>query len=281
MKKIRLLLGMASLTGALSLASAFDLDNIDVNKAFSGTQKLVKGAFKMSDKDETALGHETASYLCARYGLVKNAALTRYVNLVGRTVANRSERTNIPYRFGILNTDEVNAYAAPGGYIFITKGLLQFVADEAELAGALAHEVGHVAKRHIAREIQKGNLLQGGVELASARKDAPEALKAANDFTVGLLFKGFSRTDEEESDRLGIGYASAAGYDAAGLERVLERMASGKKGENTFLAFDKSHPPAKDRLKVVQQELKRLSADAEKPRNVERFQKQTAALAQP
>ncbi len=243
-----------SLLLAVSAAAAFDLKSLDMDKAVSGAAKVAKGAFKMSDKDEAALGRETGSYLCARYGLLKDPALTRYVDLVGQSVARRSDRPDIAYHFGVLDTDEINAYAAPGGYIFITKGMLALLKDEAELAGALAHEVAHVAKRHVAKAIQKANLLEGGIELASAQKDNPAALRAANDFTVGLLFKGFDRKDEAESDRAAVAYAKAAGYDPAGLVRVLERMAQANPGENRFKALGKSHPPAKDRLAVARKE---------------------------
>ncbi|MGQ0645218.1 MAG: M48 family metalloprotease [Elusimicrobiota bacterium] len=279
-------LGTAFACAALvfSTAGAFklkDMTDLDAGKVLSGSKKVAEGAAGISDKDEEALGRDVAAYLCARYGVYRNAAAHRYVNLVGQAVARRSERPGIVYRFGILNTDEVNAYAAPGGYIFITKGLLRFVEDEAELAGALGHEVAHVAKRHVAKAVRKGKFLEGGIELARARKDNPAALKAASDFTIQLLFRGFDRKDEVEADREGPLYAWRAGYDPAGLERVLERMAAGKKGENAFAALDKSHPPARNRLRVVQGEISSQGWGADRPAQAERFRREMSSLPPP
>lgn len=261
-----------------AFASGLDLKKLDMDKVRSGAEKVAKGVTKMSDADEAALGKEVAAYLSARYGLLRNEGLTRYVGLVGKAVARRGDRPYLAYHFGVLDTEEVNAYAAPGGYVFVTKGLLRFVKDESELAGVLAHEIAHVALRHVAREIQKGNLLEGGLELATARKNSPEAFKAVNDFTIQLLFKGFSRQDEAESDRAALDYAARTGYDPAGLGRVLSRMAEGKKDENRFKALNKSHPPAQDRLRTVQEKIAGQSWKAGLVVNDARFTAETVLL---
>jgi len=254
-------------------AAAVNLKNIDVNKAISGAKKTAKGVAGLSDKDEAALGRDVAGYLCARYGLVRDEKVARYVSLVGQSVARRGGR-DIPYYFGVLDTDEVNAYAAPGGYVFITRGLLKLLSDEAELAGALAHEVAHVAQRHAAKEIKKANLLDGGLDLASAGDARVGNLRAASDFTVGLLFKGFSRKDETAADQAAIRFAADAGYSAQGFARVLDKISAGKKDDNAFKAIGKSHPPAAQRLKSIQPLLAQALGGQE---NAARFAKAMAS----
>jgi beta-barrel assembly-enhancing protease len=224
------------------------------------------------------VGKDVAAYLCARYGLLRDEAATRYLTLVGRAVARKCDRPELAWHFGLLDTEEVNAYAAPGGYVFVTRGLMRLVKDESELAGVLAHEVAHIAKRHAVKEIQKGNLLQGGIELAAARKDSPEAFKAVSDFTIQLLFKGYARQDEVEADRAAPEYAASSGYDPAGLGRVLARLSEGKKDENRFKALNKSHPPAKDRLKTVADKLSGQSWKAGLVANDARFFAETLSL---
>lgn len=262
---------------ACSASWALDLKKLDMDKVMSGAGKVAKGVMKMSDADEVTVGKEVAAYLCARYGLLRDEAAARYVGLVGRALARKSERPGLVYHFGILDTEEVNAYAAPGGYIFVTKGLFRLLRDEAELAGVLAHEITHVTKRHAVKEIQKGSLLQGGVELASAGKDDP-SLKAVNDFTIQLLFKGYARQDEAESDRAALDLAARTGYDPTGLGRVLTRLTEGKKDENRFKALNKSHPPAQDRLQTVTAKLAGQSWKAGLTSNEARFTAETGFL---
>src|ERR1039457_2033269 len=119
--------------------SAFDLNDLDVGKVVSGGAKLAKAAGGLSDQDEISVGREVSANLAARYGLVEDLSEARYVNLVGQAVVSRCDRKKIPYHFGILRASEINALAAPGGYIFVTQGLLATLKDESELAGILAH----------------------------------------------------------------------------------------------------------------------------------------------
>ena len=147
---------------------AFDFNDLDLNKVVSGSAKLAQAAIGVSDDDEAKIGREVAANLAARYGLVDDPVKVLYVNLVGRAVVKHCDRSNIPYRFGILRTAEINALAAPGGYIFITEGLLNQLKDESELAGVLAHEITHVVERHVVKAIRQSNLIGAGQDLASA-----------------------------------------------------------------------------------------------------------------
>ena len=136
-------------------AQAFDL-NIDFNKL----RDVVKSFKPMSEQEETELGKGIAANLLGAAPLVPDAALQTYVNRIGKWLAMHSERPGLPWHFGVLDTDSVNAFAAPGGYVFITRGLLLQMRDESELAGVLAHEISHVIERHALETMRKGTLAE-------------------------------------------------------------------------------------------------------------------------
>ena len=190
--------------------------------------------------------------MIARYGGVYNQPdLTRYVNLVGRAVALTCDRADIDYRFAVLNHDSINAFAAPAGYIFVTRGLLKTVRNEAELATVLGHEIGHVTQKHILDVIQRSKQIAGVAEagLAYANKN-PDAFKNVIDGAVRkLLDEGLDQDKELESDRLGVIFASRVGYDPTAYATFLDRLRT-IKGDDR--AFFKTHPNFSDRLSVVQ-----------------------------
>jgi len=129
--------------------------NVDLDRALKAGGQLVKAAKPMNFKQEHLLGRQVAARIAGNFGVWNDKSWTLYVNLVGRALAPYSERPDIKYRFAILDTDDVNAYAAPAGYIFITRGLLKKLDSEAQLAGVLGHEIAHVARKHIVKEVQK------------------------------------------------------------------------------------------------------------------------------
>ena len=165
--------------------------------------------------------------MIARYGGVYDQPdLTRYVNLVGRAVALTCDRADIEYRFAILNHDSINAFAAPAGYIFVTRGLLKTIRNEAELATVLGHEIGHVTQKHILDVIQRSKQIAGVAEtgLAYANKN-PDAFKNVIDGAVKkLLDEGLDQSKELESDRLGVIFASRVGYDPTAYATFLDRL---------------------------------------------------------
>ncbi len=262
---------------SLSSSFAFDLSDLDLNKVASGGSKLIKAAAGLSDEDEAKIGRDVAAHLAARYGLVQDPKKIRYVNLVGLAVVRHSSRADIPYTFGILKSSEVNALAAPGGYIFITEGLLDFVKDEAELAGVLAHEVSHVTQKHIVKAIRQANLLGAGEDLATAANKDAAAFGKLSDFSINLLSKGLSRDDELEADTLGTVLAGQTGYDPTGLRDCVKRLGEIKADPSVLEHFNKTHPSAKDRLGVIDTTLKKNKLTASGPRLAERF---AAAAAQ-
>jgi len=251
---------------------AFDLNDLDVGKVVSGGAKLVKAVGGLSDADEIKVGREVAANLAARYGLVEDPVKVKYVNLVGQAVVSHCDRKKIPYHFGILHTSEINALAAPGGYIFITQGLLDTLKDESELAGVLAHEVTHVVRRHIVKAIRKANLLGAGEDLASAAGKDVSKYSQLSDFSINLLSNGLSRSDELEADKGGTILAASVGYDPKGLRRSIERLAAKQQAEVLLSRFNKTHPAAKERLTAIDQTLRQNGLSNEGRQLAERFQ---------
>ncbi|MBI4422116.1 MAG: M48 family metalloprotease, partial [Elusimicrobia bacterium] len=207
-------------------------------------------ALDVSPELEKAMGREAAASLAARHGFYDEEETLRYVNLVGLAVARASERSGVEYRFGILNTEDLNAYAAPGGYIFVTKGLLKVLTDEAMLAGVLAHEIQHVERRHAVNALRKGNLVRAGTRLTQDRLQSSEGLRLASEAIVDLMERGFDRSDEREADVAGVALLARAGYDPTGLPRALEEhdaLAATAHGN----AFTRRHPSFKSRLEAI------------------------------
>jgi len=239
------------------LSFAFDFNDLDVNKVVSGSAKLVKAAVGISDEEEIKIGRDVAANLAARYGLDEDPVKLHYLNLVGQVVAHRCSRNDIPYHFGILKSSEINAMATPGGYIFVTDGLLSFVQDESELAGVLAHEISHVTQKHIVKAIRQANLVGAGSDAASAAGKDVSQYGKLSDFTIQLLSKGLSRDDELEADALGTTLAAQVGYEVNGLRRTVERLGKKESGNAALARFNKTHPAAKDRLQVIDQAIYR------------------------
>lgn len=225
--------------------------------------------------EEVEIGQAVAARVAGRYGIVNDPALTEYVNLVGLVCAANARRSGVTYRFAVLNSDEVNAYAAPGGYVFITRGLLKDMENEAQLAGVLSHEIAHTDQQHILDEIRKVNLKAAGVTLAEASGKMPAGLvSAVADYGAELLFKGYSRGDEHEADREGTAILYRSGYPADGLLQFLGRLGEGKGKKKGSLMS--THPVTDERLSRVKKEIKTRGFKSEgRPYLAERFRKKT------
>ena len=198
----------------------------------------------ISTEKEIEIGRGIAATIAGRFPVSNDAALTRYVNLVGLTVASQAPRGDITYRFAVLETPIVNAYAAPGGYVFITKGSLGLMRTEAELAGVLAHEVGHVNRRHVIEQIRKSDTMR---EVKSTLDLRGSALDRVVGTGTDALFTGLSRGDELEADSLGIEYAWSAGYDPGGLAAFIGRLDQ-HAGEGPVSEFFATHPRPNERV---------------------------------
>lgn len=255
--------------------------------AESGNWRKRPGAGETVTQDDVAaevvFGREVAARILGRYKLLENERVTKYLNLVGSVLAQNTNRPELEYRFALLETDEINAYAAPGGYVFITKGALALVRDEAELAGILAHELSHIAEKHVVKELDlkaaDDSAVSGIARLVGGTSDSARlALSQAVDKALDRLFSdGYKREDETQADRDAVIIAATAGYDPEGLARYLERLRSLKKKETAIL--DKTHPPYEERVAAVK---KTISDEGIEPAtldtNRERFNKYAAFL---
>ncbi len=225
-------------------------------RAIQGTGQVIAGLLPIGPEEEENIGQAIALQVIARYGGVyDHPELTRYINLVGKSVALTCDRANMEYRFAVLNHDSINAFAAPSGYIFVTRGLLKTVQNEAELAAVLGHEIGHVTQKHILDVIQRSKQIAGVADagLAYATRN-PDAFKNVIDGAVKkILDEGLDQGKELESDRLGVVFASRVGYDPAAYLTFLNRLRQ-IKGDDR--AFFKTHPNFSNRITVVQNALR-------------------------
>jgi predicted Zn-dependent protease len=199
--------------------------------------------------EEIAIGREITGSLLGAAPLVKDAALQKYVNSVGRWVASQSDRADLPWHFGVIDSEDINAFSAPGGYVVITKGLYRKLNNEAQLAGILGHEIGHVVKKHQLKIIQKQQLLNKGAGLLSEKfaKDNKIANKAIGT-GAEISARGLDKSAEYEADRLGISVATRAGYDAYGLVDVLQNLTQTSKNDGSVALLFKTHPMPEERL---------------------------------
>lgn len=200
-------------------------------------------AFNVTEAEEVDLGQQVSDKLRERYGVVQDKAVHKYVTLVGTMITQASSRPGLKWKFIVLDTDGVNAYAAPGGFVHITRGALSLLTNEAELAGVIGHEVAHVTERHTINAIKKAK----GVEL-TAEMSRSQVLSAVADKSYEILFEGmYNRGDELDADAKGAGFANAAGY-APGLGAFLQRLSDRNTGQNARNGLFASHPETKERI---------------------------------
>jgi len=205
----------------------------------------------LSDADEQAVGREIAGRLLASYPLVKDQALQRYINQVGRYLASQGPRPGLNWTFGVIQNDDINAFAAPGGYVFVTRGLYRMLGNEAELAGILGHEMVHINERHYVKLLQQQRALALGQEfLLGQVKSATVQQLAGNG--LELYARSLDKDAEFACDRLGIQYAARAGYDPFAYLSVLDQMGADTHTDQLALLF-KTHPHPAERLDMLEQ----------------------------
>lgn len=203
----------------------------EATQNFRQRSSFVQDSYTRYDiEEEIRFGREISARILGRIQLYNNNELTTYINTLGKALAENCSRSDLEFYFGILDTEEINAYSAPGGYVFITKGALKYVQDEAELAGIIAHEIAHITERHIVKELNiKGieddpvagfaRFIGGGTDVAKV------AFAQAVDKALDILFKnGYKRENEEESDKIAVFITAATNYDPYGLVRYLFRI---------------------------------------------------------
>jgi predicted Zn-dependent protease len=217
----------------------------------------------MTDAEEQALGLNVSEKIRTRYGVAQDAGVHLYVGLVGAVLAQGSTRPSLPWTFIVLDTDGVNAFAAPGGYVHITRGAMALIKNEAELAGVLAHEIIHITERHTVRAIQKNQAVQmGAAETLSGSAALMNRAVAA--VYENIVERGFGRGEENESDEQGVALANKVGYAPNGLVAFLTTLKDRNKESKEKRGLFASHPEMQDRLDRITKQIasKKLTATA-------------------
>ena len=218
---------------------------------------------QMTDQEEAKLGAEVSERIRTRYGVVQDAGVHRYISLLGLALAQGSTRPALPWTFVVLDTDGVNAFAAPGGYIHITRGALALIKNEAELAGVLAHEIIHVTGKHTIQAIQKSKAVQMGASetLSGSSSLMEKAVTATYD---NIVERGFGRAEENESDQQGVVLANKTGYAPNGLVTFLTTLKDRNKESAEKRGLFASHPEMQERLDKITRQIasQKLTASA-------------------
>lgn len=216
----------------------------------------------MSEAQEIAMGREADGEVRRQMGLYEDDALQRYVEEIGLALATRSHRPELPWSFAIVDSPAINAFALPGGFIYLTRGIMPFLSDEADLAGVLGHEIGHVTARHTVRAYTRASGAQLGLLIGSIFSPAARAVGGLAEIGLGVLFLRYGRDAELQADRLGAEYAAISGWDPAGVRDMLStlsRISEGadRRGVPSWLS---THPAASDRVERVGSILSELAA---------------------
>ena len=227
----------------------------------------------MTDAHERRFGHAVDAEITNFYPVVRgHPALVSVVEDVGRRLVKVSHRPELPYDFRVLNSADVNAFAGPGGYVYVTTGLLKTLDDVDELAAILAHEIAHVNGRHSVRALRSAQFAQAGIIFANILATlgaAATGVGAVGDLTFAagylttlIVFQGYSRSYENQADRLGIHYMLQAGYQPEAMVRIFKRFIQirDEEKEKRGLAILQSHPQLEDRIKEVEEMIRRERA---------------------
>jgi len=252
---LRLLVAAALVTAGLTPAQA----QFGGLGGLGGVLKGAKTAKKVDDSmrvigqpEEIKIGGDLAGMILGAAPLVDNPAEQHYVNRVGTWLAMHTERADLPWRFGIIDTASVNAFSAPGGYILITRGLFERLRNESELAGVLAHEIAHVVQKHhlhaLQNELRTSAMADVGSSVA-ASQGGVAGFAAGQILQAGktIYIRGLDKNDEYEADRMGVVIATRAGYSPYGLVGVLQTLSAEQEDKGLALMM-KTHPNPSDRI---------------------------------
>jgi predicted Zn-dependent protease len=211
-----------------------------------------------SESQEIELGKQTDTEVAATYGVYDDPALAAYISRLGLALAAKTQRPNLPYRFTVLDSPVVNAFAVPGGSVYVTRGILALMSSEAELAAVLGHEIGHVNARHSMSQMSKQQVAQVGLVLGSVVSKTFAKYAGLAGAGLQVLFLKYSRDDETQADTLGVDYSRAGGYDPSDMAvtfTALQKMGD-LSGKSSLPGFLSTHPLTADRIAHVKAKLK-------------------------
>jgi len=258
MKKFNIFI-ILSMSACIGEAAALDL-GAEFNKALKeNVQKqivnnpgsaanVVSGMLGTSEEEEIAIGRQIAGNLLGASPLVKDDRLQKYVNEVGRWVANQSERPDLPWHFDVIDSSDINAFAAPGGYVFLTRGLYMQLRNEAELAGVLGHEIGHVIRKHHLKILQQSSLIDLGGQALARQVGENEKSKQLIGSGAEVMARSLDKNAEFEADEIAVVLSARAGYDPYSFAEVLQGIGQIAKDSSSVELLFKTHPHPDERL---------------------------------
>jgi predicted Zn-dependent protease len=217
----------------------------------------------VSQAQEIDMGRQSAGDVDKSIGLVENPALQAYVTRIGLSLAAKTERPTLPWQFHVVDDPVVNAFALPGGFIFVTRGLLTHLTNEAELATVLGHESGHVAARHSVQQMSRAQVAQLGLGIGMVLSPAIAKFGDLASTGLGLMFLKFSRSDESQADEIGFRYALADGYDVRQMVGVFQMLDQETKlsGGGRLPEWQSTHPDPGNRITATQTRLAAVKED--------------------
>jgi predicted Zn-dependent protease len=217
----------------------------------------------VSESQEIQMGKEADQQITASMGIYQNQQLQNYVETLGKSLAAKSERPNLPWTFRVIDDPVVNAFALPGGYIYVTRGILSHMNSEAELVGVLGHEIGHVTAKHSVQRISSAQLTQIGFGVAMILKPELQQYSQFAELGVGLLFLKFGRDDERQADELGLRYMVKENHDPrqmAEVMRTLQRVGE-QSGGGAIPQWLSTHPDPENRIELINSRINEMNVN--------------------
>jgi beta-barrel assembly-enhancing protease len=250
----------ALLLTVLALCLRLSAQNKKDDPSQIGNRDVGKGINFYSLEREIALGKQLAEEVQRQAKIIDDPLISEYVNRLGQNLVRNSD-AKVPFTFQVIDSEVPNAFALPGGYVFVNTGLIELAEEEDELAGAMAHEIAHVAARHLTRQATKSQLARLGVISAGVLLGgwAGLAVGQGANIAMPMAFLGFSRADESEADYLGVQYLYAAGYDPTSIVTIFERLdALSRRQPGATSRLLSTHPRDSDRIQKTQKEIQQI-----------------------
>jgi len=223
---------------------------------------LVAAGCAVSTQQEVELGTQYSAQVDSELPIIHDATLQRYIDVLGDSIAHVTSRADLDWHFAIVNTDVVNAFALPGGFIYVNRGIIEHADKMDELAGVMAHEIGHVVKRHSVKQMQQAQGANVGVTLACILTNVCESQVGQTAINVGgtLVFAKFSREDEAEADEEGFSYLVKAGISPQGMVSFFQKLLEMEQtsGGSSVPAWFSDHPLTQDRISDIQNMINQL-----------------------
>ena len=244
------------------------------------------GACGVSTQQEVELGAQYAQQINQQLPIVRDPEINRYINVLGDSIARVADDRNLDWSFYVVDSKEVNAFAVPGGFIYLNRGLIERATSMDQVAGVLGHEIGHVTQRHSVKQMQKQQGANVGVTLACVltRVCESQAAGAAINLAGGAVFARFSRQDEAEADQVGVQYVTRAGIDPRGIPEMFRILLNERQNRPAGVeAWFLTHPLEEERISATTNQINRIDPAilrglAKQSANFRQFQARLAAL---